>query len=441
MLKPQVQLAIGLLSLSLVTFFILPSSKIQPQPDTGISSFPVEKSLSHDQTRVIILLSYMLYSIILVSKLCDLYFVPSINVIIERFKLSDDVAGATLVAMGSSAPNLFSAVAALFIGESDMGIGAEVGSCVFNVFIGIGATCLFVSKPTPVSWKYLLRDVIFYLISAKVTATKSIVLLSTYVFYVACIAVSGTLILWIKKKLKKTKPDDDMYQFGTKIEKQAHHHGDAAARDLSYFPPGIGKRFALIMSFPSRLFLKFLIPDCSTPKKERFYILTFVLSIVWLAIIEFVVVRWISELIVLIDVSSQIAGVTMLAPMTSYPEAFASVLLGRQGMGNAVTGNIFGSNIFDILIALGVPFFLQTCVYPRQPVIADEPGIFLHSILTIASGIIGFLGLAVARFKMRRSLGVVFVLIYIVYVCHSVVGTEGLVDLWRQFIDWVSNLF
>lgn len=105
---------------------------------------------------------YMFYALALV---CDHYFVPALDVIIEKIGVSPDVAGATFMAAGGSAPELFTAVIGVFIATSDVGIGTIVGSAVFNVLFVIAA-CAFASKKALdlTAWP-LLRDTLFYSIA------------------------------------------------------------------------------------------------------------------------------------------------------------------------------------------------------------------------------------------------------------------------------------
>ena len=69
---------------------------------------------------------------------CDEFFVPALDVIIEVIGCSEDVAGATFMAAGGSAPELFTSVIGVFIAFSDVGIGTIVGSAVFNILFVIG---------------------------------------------------------------------------------------------------------------------------------------------------------------------------------------------------------------------------------------------------------------------------------------------------------------
>ena len=105
---------------------------------------------------------YMFYGLAIV---CDHFFVPSLEVIIEKFGILPDVAGATLMAAGGSAPELFTSFIGVFIAFSDVGIGTIVGSAVFNVLFVIAA-CAFASATalSLTAWP-LARDFFFYSIS------------------------------------------------------------------------------------------------------------------------------------------------------------------------------------------------------------------------------------------------------------------------------------
>ena len=96
---------------------------------------------------------------------CDEFFVPSLDVIIEKLGCSEDVAGATFMAAGGSAPELFTSAIGVFIAFSNVGIGTIVGSAVFNILFVIGMCALFSKSVLILTWWPLLRDCTFYSIS------------------------------------------------------------------------------------------------------------------------------------------------------------------------------------------------------------------------------------------------------------------------------------
>lgn len=138
------------------------------EPDFGADPMFPPDAFTEDQraSGAIVLhmigLLYMFYALALV---CDHYFVPTLDVIIEKWAISDDVAGATFMAAGGSAPELFTSVIGVFIAVSDVGIGTIVGSAVFNVLFVIAA-CAFASAEALklTAWP-LIRDTTFYSIA------------------------------------------------------------------------------------------------------------------------------------------------------------------------------------------------------------------------------------------------------------------------------------
>uniref|UniRef100_A0A8B9NES8 Sodium/calcium exchanger membrane region domain-containing protein n=1 Tax=Accipiter nisus TaxID=211598 RepID=A0A8B9NES8_9AVES len=85
----------------------------------------------------------MFYALAIV---CDDFFVPSLEKICEKLHLSEDVAGATFMAAGSSTPELFASVIGVFITHGDVGVGTIVGSAVFNILCIVGVCGMFAGQ-------------------------------------------------------------------------------------------------------------------------------------------------------------------------------------------------------------------------------------------------------------------------------------------------------
>ena len=103
------------------------------------------------------------------SIVCDEFFVPALEVMVERWEIDPDIAGATLMAAGGSAPELFTSFIGTFA-ESAVGFGTIVGSAVFNVLFVIG-TCAVASKePLHLTWWPLARDCSYHCTSLLVLA-------------------------------------------------------------------------------------------------------------------------------------------------------------------------------------------------------------------------------------------------------------------------------
>uniref|UniRef100_F6W0S4 Sodium/potassium/calcium exchanger 2 n=1 Tax=Ciona intestinalis TaxID=7719 RepID=F6W0S4_CIOIN len=135
--------------------------------------------------------------------ICDDFFVPSLEAISEKLNLSDDVAGATFMAAGSSAPELFTSIAGIGAG-SDVGVGTIVGSAVFNLLVIIALTSALAGRVLQIDWRPLIRDSIFYALSiitfimfswdAYFVWWESFLLLLLYVLYIVTMKFNPMLM-------------------------------------------------------------------------------------------------------------------------------------------------------------------------------------------------------------------------------------------------------
>lgn len=110
-----------------------------------------------------------IYMFFALSIVCDEFFVPSLEIIAEKAKISHDVAGATLMAAGGSAPELFTSFIGTF-NESAVGFGTIVGSAVFNVLFVVAMCALFSKEVLTLTWWPLFRDCIYYTMSLSLLA-------------------------------------------------------------------------------------------------------------------------------------------------------------------------------------------------------------------------------------------------------------------------------
>merc|ERR1711924_109802 len=81
-----------------------------------------------------------------------------------------DVAGATFMAAGGSAPELFTSLIGTLILKNDVGFGTIVGSAVFNVLFVIGLCGFAAKEPIKLSWWPLARDCTYYIVALSVLA-------------------------------------------------------------------------------------------------------------------------------------------------------------------------------------------------------------------------------------------------------------------------------
>lgn len=113
----------------------------------------------------------ILYCFLGLAIVCDEYFQSSLEIISDVLHLTPDVAGATFLAAGSSAPELFTSLADAFGEANSTGTGTIVGSAMFNILVIVALSAAVAGRgggSIPIDWRPVSRDVIFYSISIAV---------------------------------------------------------------------------------------------------------------------------------------------------------------------------------------------------------------------------------------------------------------------------------
>lgn len=157
----------------------------------------------------------MMYMFVSLAIVCDEFFVPALGVITDQLAISDDVAGATFMAAGGSAPELFTSLIGVFIAHSNVGIGTIVGSAVFNILFVIGMCALFSREVLHLTWWPLFRDVSFYILDLILLIIffldniimwwESMVLVASYTSYVIFMKFNVQIEQAFKTQLYKHK--------------------------------------------------------------------------------------------------------------------------------------------------------------------------------------------------------------------------------------------
>lgn len=155
----------------------------------------------------------MVYMFVSLAIVCDEFFVPALGVITAKLEISDDVAGATFMAAGGSAPELFTSLIGVFISHSNVGIGTIVGSAFFNILIVIGMCAIFSREVLHLTWWPLFRDVSFYILDLimliiffldnMIMWWESIMLVLGYIVYVTFMKFNIQIERAVKTQINK----------------------------------------------------------------------------------------------------------------------------------------------------------------------------------------------------------------------------------------------
>ncbi|KAL2789582.1 sodium/potassium/calcium exchanger 4 isoform 2 [Daubentonia madagascariensis] len=508
--------------------------------DPAIHEFPTDLFSNKERQRGAVLLHilgalYMFYALAIV---CDDFFVPSLEKICEKLHLSEDVAGATFMAAGSSTPELFTSVIGVFITHGDVGVGTIVGSAVFNILCIIGVCGLFAGQVVRLTWWAVCRDSVYYTLSVIVLIAfiydeeivwwEGLVLIILYVFYILIMKYNVKMQAFFTVKQKsiangnpvnseleavKEKPQygkspvvmvDELlsssppkYSFpeaglrvmitnkfgprtrlrmasriiinerqrlinsansvGNKPLQNGRHenieNGNIPAENpedpsqdqeqqppppppepepepepveavfLSPFsvPEARGDKAKWVFTWPLIFLLCITIPNCSKPRWEKFFMVTFITATLWIAVFSYLMVWLVTIIGYTLGIPDVIMGITFLAAGTSVPDCMASLIVARQGLGDMAVSNTIGSNVFDILVGLGIPWGLQTMVINYGSTVKiNSRGLVYSVVLLLGSVALTVLGIHLNKWRLDRKLGVYVLVLYAIFLCFSI---------------------
>lgn len=295
---------------------------------------------------------------------CADFFVEGSASLARNFKISTTVIGLTIVAFGTSAPEIAISFNAHLTGNTDLLFGNVIGSSITNILVILGVAILI--RPFKLELEVIRKQIPILLL---VTLGLSVLFLDTFF--------------------------------------------NATAYNV------LNRADAVILLLFFSIFIYYLItilkadkekePVVETPKyklpKSLFMIL---LGLVGIIFGSHLIVDHVEAFATSVGISQKIISVTVISVGTSLPELVTIVVAAKKGENNMAIGNIVGGNIFNICIVLGLPILLlgeaATTVFT-----------FVDVIFMIVSVILLWLFSITAR-EIKRVEAVVFLAIYALYV-------------------------
>ncbi len=311
----------------------------------------------------------MISTLLVLAGFVALYFgaewlVKGSSALALRFGLPPLLVGLTVVAYGTSSPEMVVSVMASLKGEGDLAIGNVVGSNILNVGLILGLTALI--TPLKMEFQLLKFDSPFMIAVAalflwmfrdfRIDRWEGIVLVG--------LAVTYTVVNIILAKRTVTPHVEEEYQ----EEISAITHGTGTS---------MGKLFLLIGGG-----LVVLIAG-----SRAFVIGASDLARMW-------------------GVSEALIGLTIVSIGTSLPELASSLIAALRKQADIAIGNIIGSNIFNILAIAGVASIVKPIHAPNISMVDNY--------VMIGMGVV-FIILAATGFRIRRWEGGVLLLCYVGY--------------------------
>lgn len=334
-------------------------------------------------------------SVYLLALLTEGFFIVSLDEISARLRLPSNVAGATLMAVGSSAPELAIALIALVKpGDyGDVGIGTIVGSALFNVLVITGASAL--ARPVKVVFATVTRDVIAYALSigmllwafrdSRIELYEAAAFLAFYGAYI------GVLAMWSKY----FKHDDDpIVTLEATVENERGSEGVLGMQLVSRV---VGQVYHLLIGDPRSQFVR-----------------AFIISIVLISALSWILVESGIAFATALGVPPVIVALTILAGGTSVPDMISSIVVARQGRGEMAVANAVGSNVFDILVGLGLPWAIMILA-GRGTISVGTEGLLSSTYLLLGSVVVLYVFMLTKK-NLSRFEGLLLIGGYIVFV-------------------------
>lgn len=282
-------------------------------------------------------------------------FVDSSSNIAKKFKIPSIIIGMTIVAMGTSAPELSVSINSAMNGMADLSIANVVGSNIFNVLVGLGI-CSMIHKLKISNY----QDVVTLL---SVSTILVILSMDISLGMLNGLLLLGVFTIYIINMIKKAKSN--------KVEEEIEN------------------------------------------KKPLW--LTIILGLLGLAGIVWggdLVVDSASAIAMAFGMSENLVGLTIVAVGTSLPEFVTSLMATKKGEVDIAVGNILGSNIFNILLILGVSSVLNPLT------------VSFITYLDMLFMLITTLIFAVATFKNKevtKTLGIPMTIAYVIYILITII--------------------
>ncbi|XP_034105542.1 sodium/potassium/calcium exchanger 3 isoform X4 [Drosophila albomicans] len=194
---------------------------------------------------------------------------------------------------------------------------------------------------------------------------------------------------------------------------------------LFTYPKGTScfAQFTWLIIWPIHLLFRIAIPDCKKDKSNRIFPLTFFMCIVWIGSLSYVVAWMITIIGDTLKIPDSVMGITFLAAGTSVPEAVSSVIVAKRGHGSMGICNSIGSNTFDILLCLGVPWLIKAVFFPILPgqnyVAINSAGLEYSAITLLSTLFLLYLTFSMNKFKLDKKVGIACLVIYLVFMVFA----------------------
>lgn len=281
--------------------------------------------------------------------------------IAERMHISQMVIGLTIVAMGTSMPEFFVSFMSALKDTPDMAVGNVVGSNIFNALLIVG--CAAMVMPMNILPSTVKKDIPFAMVAS---VALLLMCLDGNISRIDAVVLLVLFVVFMYFTLKGAKENEQSMQ-------QMSAKGGKPFMSVVWIVVGL-----VCLVFGSNLFV-----DAAT-----------------------VIARQ-------LGVSDAVIGLTIIAGGTSFPELATSVVSARKGQSGIAIGNVLGSNVFNILLILGVTGVMSPMTLQ---------GITTVDLTMLVVSMVMLWLFSFTKYTLARWEGAVLTIVFIGYISYLVMG-------------------
>lgn len=317
---------------------------------------------------------WLVVGFVLLIKGADL-FVEGSSSVAKIFKMPTVIIGLTIVAMGTSAPETSVSISAALQGANDIAVSNVVGSNFFNLLVVVGVCALL--QPINITKSLIKRDypysifatvlILAFLViglfvsgQPQLTRINGIILLAAFVFYLV-ILIRFTLI---------------SIATGHKVDVE-----EVKTRSL---PVSI---IFIVIGLAGVIYGGDFVVNSATAIAKTF------------------------------GMSNTLIGLTIVAIGTSLPELVTSIVAAKKGEADLALGNVIGSNIFNLLLVLGISSTVHTIEVKFDSII-DTSLLLIVNVVVLAI-------VLKKKSSIGKGVGVFMILMYVVYTGYIIGRNYG----------------
>lgn len=296
------------------------------------------------------------------------FFVDGSSSVAKLLKIPPIIIGLTIVAFGTSMPEASVSINAAMQGKNDLAVSNVIGSNIFNLLVVLGCSALL--KPITARWSVIKKEFPFSIVISLILflflsdLAFSDILAGKGVYTLG--RIEGAILLAL------------FFAFVCSAVKDALKSRNESDID--------DEEFASMSSAKSAVYI--------------------VIGLVGIVLGGELVVRSASSIAMSFGLSQTFIGLTIVALGTSLPELVTSMVAAGKGENDLAVGNVVGSNIFNILLVLGLSAVIS-------PISVDVTALY-DTVISAVAGLFVYV-CAFGQRSISRKEGVMFIVVYVLF--------------------------